>query len=92
VLTFILAIVIVLWVSPKESIFKYEFQIGKPWSHSDLIAPFDFAILKTTEQIEEEKNQIISDFIPYFTYNYEISEAGELQLIQKFQFSLGIKN
>ena len=84
VLTFILAIVIVLWVSPKESIFKYEFQVGKPWSHSDLIAPFDFAILKTHEQIEEEKKQILSDFIPYFTYDNEISEAGEAQLIENF--------
>jgi len=84
VLTFILAIVIVLWVSPKESIFKYEFQVGKPWSHSDLIAPFDFAVLKTQKQIEEEKKQILSDFIPYFTYNNEISEAGEAQLIENF--------
>lgn len=83
-LTFILAIVIVLWVSPKESIFKYEFQIGKPWSHSDLIAPFDFAILKTPEQIEDEKNQILSDFTPYFAYNDEISEAGEAQLTSNF--------
>ena len=48
VLIYVLAIVIVIWVSPKESLFKYEFQVGKPWSHDDLIAPFDFATLKTT--------------------------------------------
>jgi len=91
VLTFILAIIIVLWVSPKESIFKYEFQVGKPWSHSDLIAPFDFAVLKTQEQIEEEKKQILSDFIPYFTYNNEISEAGEAQLIENFNSAWELK-
>ncbi|MBC8321449.1 MAG: HDIG domain-containing protein [Bacteroidetes bacterium] len=87
VLLFILAIVIVLWVSPKESIFKYEFQIGKPWSHSDLIAPFDFAILKTPEQIEAEKMQVLSDFIPYFSYNDEISEAGEDKLKENFNLA-----
>ncbi len=84
VLIFILAIVIVLWVSPKESMFKYEFQIGKPWSHSDMIAPFDFAILKTNEQIDTEKQQIQSDFIPYFRYDDEIAQVGETQLIQNF--------
>jgi len=84
VLIFILAIVIVLWVSPKESMFKYEFQIGKPWSHSDLIAPFDFAILKTTEQIDTEKQQILLDFIPYFRYDDEIAQTGETQLIENF--------
>ena len=87
VLTFILAIVIVLWVSPKESIFKYEFQVGKPWSHNDLIAPFDFSILKTSEQMEEEKRQLLSDFIPYFTYNDEISGAGETQLLRNFNMA-----
>jgi len=84
VLIFILAIVIVIWVSPKDSIFKYEFQIGKPWSHSDLIAPFDFAVLKTNDKIAEEREQILLNFIPYFRYNDEISEAGELKLIQNF--------
>lgn len=84
VLLFISAIVIVLLVSPRESIFKYEFQVGKPWSHVDLIAPFDFAILKTPEQIEAEKEQMLTGFVPYFRYDNEISEAGESQLAQNF--------
>ncbi len=87
VLIFILAVAIVLWVSPKESIFKYEFQIGKPWSHSDMIAPFDFAILKTKEQIDTEKRQIQADFIPYFRYDDEIAQAGEEQLIENFRIA-----
>jgi len=84
VLIFILAIVIVIWVSPKESIFKYEFQVGKPWSHSDLIAPFNFAVLKTESQIEEEKETLLSNYIPYFIYDDVLSEEGELQLIANF--------
>lgn len=84
VLIFILAVVVVLWVSPKESIFKYEFQVGKPWSHNDLFAAFDFSILKTDQQIEEEKQQILSNFIPYFSYNDEMTEGGETQLINNF--------
>ncbi len=84
---FIIAIGVVIWVSPKESFFKYEFQVGKPWSHEDLIAPFDFAILKTNEQIEEEKSQIRSSFIPYFRYDDELAEAGEVKLIENFNIA-----
>lgn len=81
---YILAIGVVIWVSPKDSLFKYEFQVGKPWSHDDLIAPFDFAILKTTGQIEEEKKQISENFIPYFRYDDAIAENGESKLVENF--------
>ena len=85
VFIFIMAIIIVIWVSPKDSIFKYEFQVGKPWSHSDLIAPFDFAVLKTSKQIDDEREQILLTFEPYFRYNDEISKTGELKLIENFK-------
>lgn len=84
---YILAIGVVIWVSPKESLFKYEFQVGKPWSHDDLIAPFDFAILKTPIQIEEEKKQIAENFIPYFRYDDAIANIGESELVENFNIA-----
>ncbi len=84
VVIYMLAIGIVIWVSPKESFFKYEFQVGKPWSHDDLIAPFDFAILKTNQDIALEKSQIEDAFIPYFRYDDDIAQEGENQLINNF--------
>jgi len=84
IILFILAIVIVVWISPKESFFRYEFQQGKPWNHNDLIAPFDFSILKTDKQIAEEKNQILANFSPYFKYYDDISSAGKENLDKLF--------
>ena len=83
-LIFAIVIVLVLLASPKESIFKYEFQVGKPWTHNDLIAPFDFSILKTSEQIEQEKKQILNSYIPYFIYDNTLAEEGEKNLIDNF--------
>ncbi len=80
VLLFLLAIVIVVWVSPKDSFFKYEFQISKPWNHQDLIAPFDYAVLKTDEQLAEERAEVEEDFYPYFYFDEEITNAGMEQL------------
>jgi hypothetical protein len=68
-LIFLLSIVLLVLVFPKEGTFKYEFQKGKPWMHEDLIAPFDFAILKSNEQVESEKNEILHDHYPYFRFD-----------------------
>ncbi len=80
IVMFILAAAIVAWISPNESIFKYEFQVGKPWNHNDLIAPFDFSIIKTPKQIEDEKAALLSTFKPYFAFNSEVTETGLQQL------------
>jgi hypothetical protein len=85
ILLFIIAIFIVIWVSPKANMFKYEFSVGTPWNHTDLIAPFDFSILKSDKQIEEEKTQIINNFKPYFKYVDEIVDDGRLKLNADFE-------
>ncbi len=84
VLVFIIAIALISWFSPKENIFKYEFQIGRPWKHNDLLAPFDFPILKTKEQIEKEKENLLKDFEPYFQYDTEAAKNGLKQLEDNF--------
>lgn len=73
---FILAIGIIVWASPKTSYFRYEFQVGKPWNHKDLIANFDFAIKKTDKQLNEEREEILKTFIPYFKYDESITNDG----------------
>jgi putative nucleotidyltransferase with HDIG domain len=84
ILLFILAIATVVWISPKESIFRFEFQLGKPWSHEDLIAPFDFSIIKTESQLAEERKQVLRNFVPYFKYYEDVTLTGEVNLEQVF--------
>ncbi len=59
------SILITNWL-PKTAKFKYEYEKGRPWKHESLMAPFDFAIKKSTEEIEAEKAQLLSDFYPYY--------------------------
>jgi len=65
--------------------FKYEFSVGAPWSHTDLIAPFDFSIFKTEKQIEEEKKQIVDNFKPYFKFDNEAVKLGKQKLTKDFE-------
>jgi hypothetical protein len=86
-----MAAAIVALISPQESIFKYEFQVGKPWNHKDLIAPFDFPIQKTQKQIDDEKSVLMTGFMPYFGFNPEVTETGIQQLLLNFGLAYGSK-
>ena len=55
ILLFLITLTILLALFPREGKFKYEFQRGKPWQHEDLIAPFDFAILKQQSELQKER-------------------------------------
>ncbi|MBN8696770.1 MAG: HDIG domain-containing protein [Bacteroidetes bacterium] len=65
---FMIAIGIIVAIFPKQGKFKYEFQNlkGKPWHHEDLIAPFDFAIKKTKQELALEKLETIKQAKLYF--------------------------
>ncbi|HDO06591.1 MAG TPA: hypothetical protein ENG85_02805, partial [Bacteroidetes bacterium] len=84
ILTFVVAVIIVVAVSPRERIFKYEFSIGKPWKHKDLYAPFDFSILKTEKQLSKERQEVLKNLKPYFQYNDEATKVGRSRLIKSF--------
>lgn len=66
VFLFLIAVFILVSLFPKKATFKYEFYLGKPWMHDDLIAFFDFAIEKTDEEINEEKQAVLEDMKPYY--------------------------
>lgn len=78
-LVFIAGIGLIFFVFPGESRFKYEFQKGSPWQHETLIAPFNFAILKTEAEVKLENDSILKTHIPYFTLDslVEIAKIKE---------------
>jgi putative nucleotidyltransferase with HDIG domain len=59
---------------PKEAVFRYEFQKGKPWRHETLIAPFDFPILKSKDALESEKDSLTKDYIPYLLLDSDVEQ------------------
>ncbi|WP_286760746.1 HD family phosphohydrolase [Salegentibacter sp. UBA1130] len=72
VFLFALTAVLIVYLLPKGGNFKYEIPKGKPWQYENLYAPFDFAILKSEEEIQDERQQIINNHTPYFQFNQEI--------------------
>ena len=68
-MVFVIGIGLIFLIFPGESRFKYEFQKGSPWRHETLIAPFDFAIMKTEAEIKIENDSLLKEYKPYFTFD-----------------------
>ena len=74
-MVFIVGIGLIFLIFPGESRFKYEFQKGSPWRHETLIAPFDFAIMKTEAEIKTENDSLLIKYKPYFTFDTLVGSA-----------------
>lgn len=84
ILLFLLAAAIIVGIFPKEGKFRYEFQRGKPWMHEELIAPFDFPILKTDAELVQERENILKQIKPYFKFDVVAFQTNRIKLIESF--------
>jgi len=73
ILLFFCSAVAVFLIFPKEKQFAYNFSIGSPWLHDDLIATSDFPVYKTDEELQSEKDSIIRTFVPYYVNDTSVA-------------------
>lgn len=71
-LLFVFTTSLIVYVFPKSGKFKYDFNKGKPWQSENLYAPFDFAVIKSDEEIKEDQNEIISSSQLFFNLDTSI--------------------
>lgn len=87
----ILAIVLICLFLPKQPRFRYEFQKGKAWNHDNLVSPYNFAILKTQEELARDREQILKTVQPIYTLNASISKEQidqfNMDIAEKWQIS-----
>ncbi len=80
----LVSLVVIVSFFPKEATYKYEFAKGRPWMHDDLIAPFDFAILKPSEEVAAEKAAMLANKVLYFDFNIDLAEQKRNEFIEDF--------
>lgn len=64
-----ISVFLIVFFFPRGGKFKYEFQKGKPWQYEDLMAPMDFSIKKSAEEIAREQTTIRQNKTDYYTYD-----------------------
>ena len=80
---FIITAVILYFALPQEGRFPYEFQKGRPWMHAALIAPYNFAIMKSDATINEERDSLLKSLTPYFLYLDSVDKQQITNLLSK---------
>ena len=56
-----------VYLFPRSGGFKYSYQTGKPWPYETLLAPFDFPIAKSEEELTNERLAIEQESPLIFT-------------------------
>ena len=68
------ALFIVCLYMPRDERSTYQFDVGKPWRYSQLIATYDFPIYKSTETIQTEQDSILQHYEPYFAIDETVGK------------------
>lgn len=64
-------VAVIIWAIPSEKRTYLRIDEGKPWRYSDLTAPFDFPIYKSEKTIKKERDSLMRQYEPYYSYNAE---------------------
>lgn len=82
-----LAVVFVLLVlfMPRSTKFNYSYSKGSPWMYEALVAEFDFPILKTASEIQQERNSETNRIIPYYKQDQKVGLKA-IQVLNSMDF------
>ena len=58
--------VVLFLLMPRTRRFSYDYKKGSPWMYETLVADFDFPVLKTEAQLQEDNRDVQLDVIPFY--------------------------
>ena len=82
---FLFATILIVWMFPNKASFKFEFQKGKPWMHETLIAPYDFPVYKSNEQLLQEQENLRDNIKLTFVMDESAYEIKAEDFISNFE-------
>tara|TARA_B100000886_G_scaffold335513_1_gene292703 strand:+ start:2701 stop:4806 length:2106 start_codon:yes stop_codon:yes gene_type:complete len=85
VILFLLATIFIVWIFPNKASFKFEYQKGKPWMHETLIAPYDFAVYKSNEQLVNEEEELRNNIKLTFVMDESVYDIKAEEFISNFE-------
>ena len=66
---------VLIYISiPSGAQFKYDYRLGQIWLEEDLMAPQDFVLQKSDEELESDRKFLIENKDFYYDYHYRVDE------------------
>ena len=69
ILLYLISILLVYFMFPREGKFQYEYSKNTPWMHETIVAPFDIPIYKSEQQLQMERDSLQRTSRLYFFYD-----------------------
>jgi len=69
------SICLIVFTLPKQAKFRYEYDRGRIWTQKDLLSPYNFAILKTSPEIENDQQAALRSVVPVYQLDSDIGQA-----------------
>ena len=79
------AAVLSLFYPRSQNKFRYRYSLNQPWRYEELvIAPFDFDVKKSPDQLQSEKSAIEDSRIDYYVYDEALFVSQKNRLTKAF--------
>lgn len=75
-LPLILLFIMLVFLMPQASKFKYDYKKGEPWMYETLVSQFDFPILKTDRQYAEDVEKVASRVLPFYRQDNAVARRA----------------
>lgn len=62
----LLSVCLIVFTLPKQAKFRYEYEKGRIWNQKDLISPYNFAILKTSQELAADQDAALRSVTPIY--------------------------
>jgi putative nucleotidyltransferase with HDIG domain len=71
------SICVIVFTLPKQAKFRYEYDRGRIWTQKDLASPYNFAILKTPQEIENDQQAALRSVTPIYQFDANVSQQQQ---------------
>ena len=89
----IVTVFLVVWFMPRDGRENFNVEIGKPWKHEALTAPFDFPVYKSEKAIQNERDSVLQLYEPYYNYRANVENDEIKAFIEDFKKGIpGVPN
>ncbi len=82
---FLCTVIIIVQLFPSHDAFNYKYEVGKPWMHEPLAAPFDFPVYKSETQLAHDSAELLRDFVPYYRMDTALAAEQYGRFVADFQ-------
>src|ERR1700761_3170148 len=70
-----MSVIVIVLTLPKQAKFMYEIEKGRVWTQNDLVSPYNFAILKTQPEIDNDRRTALASITPIYQLHTDIEQS-----------------